>query len=108
MSIYQATPWSFTIEFDESKAQHHRYDINELYDCVDKNVQRYGLIRLSRNTWKANENDRVESQCLALSLLSKQEWVMKNIDTLTAFENSTDTIDYINIVKELFPERIYA
>lgn len=108
MHTYQATPWSFTIEFDEAKAEKHGYDINDLYDCVDENVQRYGLTRLAQGTWKANEADKVESQCLALSLLSKQEWVMQNIHSLTAFENNTDPIDYVNIVKELFPERIYA
>lgn len=108
MSMNQVTPWSFTIEFDASKAQHHGYDINELYDCVDKNVQRYGLTRLGRGTWKANEKDKVESQCLALSLLSKQKWVMKNVATVIAFENSTEPIDYVSIVKELFPERVYA
>lgn len=108
MHTYQATPWSFTIEFDEAKAEQHGYDINDLYDCVDENVQRYGLTRLDRGTWKANEQDKVESQCLALSLLSKQQWVMQNINSLTAYENNTDPIDYVNIVKELFPERIYA
>ena len=37
MNTYQATPWSFTIEFDEVKAEKHGYDINDLYDCVDEN-----------------------------------------------------------------------
>lgn len=108
MHTYQATPWSFTIEFDKTKAEQHGYDINDLYDCVDENVQRYGLTRLAQGTWKANEQDKVESQCLALSLLSKQAWVMHNINSITAYENNTDPIDYVNIVKELFPERIYA
>lgn len=101
-------PWSFTIEFDEAKAEKHGYDINDLYDCVDENVQRYGLTRLAQGTWKANEQDKVESQCLALSLLSKQEWVMQNINSLTAYENSATPIDYIEIVKQHFPERVYS
>lgn len=100
-------PWSFTIVFDESKAQHHGYDINELYDCVDKNVQRYGLTRLAQGTWKANEQDRVESQCLAVSLLSKQDWVMQNIASFTVHENGTTAIDYLEIIKEQFPQRVY-
>lgn len=100
-------PWSFTIVFDESKAQHHGYDINELYDCVDENVQRYGLTRLAQGTWKANEQDRVESQCLAVSLLSKQDWVMQNIASFTVHENGTTAIDYLEIIKEQFPQRVY-
>ena len=100
-------PWSFTIVFDESKAQHHGYDINELYDCVDESVQRYGLTRLAQGTWKANEQDRVESQCLAVSLLSKQDWVMQNIASFTVRENGTAAIDYIEILKEHLPKRVY-
>ncbi len=101
-------PWSFTIEFDPEKAACNGYDVDALYECVDENVQRYGLTRLARGTWKANEDNRVESQCLSLSMLSKQKWVMKNIRSLTAYERGTDPIDYIEIVQEHFPERIYA
>lgn len=108
MHTYQATPWSFTIEFDEAKAEKHGYDINDLYECVDENVQRYGLTRLAQGTWKANDKDKVESQCLALSLLSKQQWVMQNISMFTVCEKGTTPIDYIEIVKKHFPERIYA
>ena len=108
MNTCQAMPWSFTIEFDETKTRQHGYDINELYDYVDKNVQQYGLTRLAQGTWKANDNKKVESQCLALSLLSKQKWVMQNLKTLTAYEKTTAPIDYIEIVKKHFPERIYA
>ena len=101
-------PWSFTIEFDAEKAARNGYDVDTLYEYVDKNVQQYGLTRLARGTWKAKEDEKVESQCLSLSLLSRQKWVMQNIRSLTAYERGTDPIDYIEIVQELFPERIYA
>ena len=101
-------PWSFTIEFDEDKAARDGYDVDALYECVDKNVLCYGLTRLARGTWKANERDKVESQCLSLSMLSKQKWVMQNICSLTSHERGTDPIDYIEIVQEHFPERIYT
>lgn len=100
------------MEFDYRVRQNQsiatRLLINDLYDCVDEKVQRYSVTRLDRGRWKANEQDKVESQCLALSLLSKQQWVMDNINSITAYENNIDPIDYVNIVKEIFPERIYA
>ena len=101
-------PWSFTIEFDAEKAARNGYDVDTLYEYVDKNVQRYGLTRLARGTWKANESDKVESQCLSLSLLSRQKWVMQNIRSLTAYERGIDPIDYIGIIKKHFPNRIYT
>ena len=108
MTVENAVPWSFTIEFDPEKAAHNGYDVETLYEYVDKNVQQFGVTRLARGTWKANEASRVESQCRSLSLLSRQKWVMQNVTSLTAFERSTKPIDYIEIVQEHFPERIYA
>ena len=108
MSVKEPVPWSFTIEFDAEKAARNGYDIEDLYECVDKNVQRFGLTRLALGTWKANEASRVESQCRSLSFLSRQKWVMQNVTSLTAFERSTKPIDYIGIVDDLFPERICA
>lgn len=101
-------PWSFTIEFDAEKATRNGYDVDDLYECANQAVQHYGVTRLARGTWKAKEDEKVESQCLSLSLLSRQKWVMQNIRSLTAYERGTDPIDYIEIVQELFPERIYA
>ena len=101
-------PWSFTIEFDPEKAARNGYDVDALYECVDENVQQFGVTRLARGTWKANEASRVESQCRSLSFLSKQKWVMQNVTSLTAFERSTKPIDYIGIVRKHFPNRVYA
>ena len=108
MTVENVVPWSFTIEFDPEKAARNGYDVETLYEYVDKNVQQFGVTRLALGTWKANEDNRVESQCRSLSLLSRQKWVMQNVTSLTAFENSTKPIDYIGIVEDLFPERICA
>ena len=101
-------PWSFTIEFDAEKAARNGYDVDALYECVDENVQRYGLTRLARGTWKANESKKVESQCLSLLMLSKQKWVMQNLHSLTAYERGTDPIDIIAALRKRNPERVYA
>ncbi len=101
-------PWSFTIEFDPEKAARNGYDVDALYECVDENVQRYGLTRLARGTWKANEEDRVGSQCLTMSLLSEEKWVMQNIRSFTAYEVNTAPIDFIAILRKRCPELLYA
>ncbi|WP_307741389.1 hypothetical protein [uncultured Mobiluncus sp.] len=101
-------PWSFTIEFDPEKAARNGYDVDALYECVDENVQRYGLTRLARGTWKANEDNRVESQCMSLLMLSDQKWVMQNVRSITAYERGTDPIDIIASLKKSNPELVYA
>lgn len=101
-------PWSFTIEFDAEKAKRNGYDVDTLYEYVDKNVQRYGLTRLDRGTWKANESKQVESQCMSLLLLSDQKWVMQNVRSITAYERGTDPIDIIATLRKRNPERVYA
>lgn len=108
MAKEKVLPWSFTIEFDEEKVIRNGYTLDTLYEYVDKNVQQYGLTRLDRGTWKANENEKVESQCLALSLLSRQPWVMQNIASFKAYENNTNPIDIIEILKKRCPARVYA
>lgn len=108
MSETPATPWSFTIEFDETKAANNNYDIETLYDCVDENVGRYGLTRIACGTWKAKEGEEVEAQCLALSILSRAKWVMQNIKSFTVFEDDTDEINYLDILRRHTPERLYV
>lgn len=108
MNTVQKQPWSFTIEFDEGKAEKNGYDLDTLYDYVGKNVEQFGTTRIARGTWKAKEDDEVESQCLALSLLSKTKWVMQNIKSLTAFEDDLELIDCLDIIRRRNPERLYV
>ena len=107
--VIEPTPWSFTIEFDENKAKRNGYDIETLYDYTDRNLSRYGCIRIAQGTWKATDGDEVESQCLALSLLSRTGWVMRNIKSMTAFEDDCDgQVDYLDVLRRNNPERLYA
>lgn len=109
LKVIEPTPWSFTIEFDEDKAKRNGYDIQTLYDYTDRNVSRYGCVRIAQGTWKAADGDEVESQCLALSLLSRAGWVMRNIKSMTAFEDDCDEqVDYLDILRRNNPERLYA
>lgn len=41
-------PWHFTIVFDEDKAKRNGYDIQTLYDYTDRNVSRYGCVRIAQ------------------------------------------------------------
>lgn len=99
-------PWSFTIEFDEGKAESAGYDVEELYDCADRNVSRYGCVRDARGTWMAAEGDEVESQCLSLSLLSRADWFMRTVGSITAFEDDADEIDYLDVLRRHAPHRL--
>lgn len=101
-------PWSFTIEFDEGKAEFAGYDVDELYGCTDRNVSRYGCVRVARGTWMAAEGDEVESQCLSLSLLSRADWFMRTVGSITAFEDDTDEIDYLDVLRRYAPHRFPA
>lgn len=87
----------------EGKARLGGYDVEELYDCTDRNVSRYGCVRAARGTWMAAEGDEVESQCLSLSLLSRADWFMRTVASITAFEDDTDEIDYLDVLRRHAP-----
>lgn len=108
MQKTKAEPWSFVIEFDESKASRNGYDPETLYDYVGRNVETYGLTRVAHNQWRAKEGNEVESQCLALSMLSNAEWVMQNVKSLTAYEDDTDAIDCLEVFRQTDPQCLYA
>lgn len=46
----KASPWSFTIEFDEEKAVGNGYDADTFYDYVGRNAEPIGNVRISSNT----------------------------------------------------------
>lgn len=67
-------------------------------------MEKLGLTRIGHNTWKARNGDEVESQCLALSMLSHAQWVMQNIRSLIAFEDDTDAIDCLEVFRKTDPQ----
>lgn len=108
MQKTKGVPWSFIIEFDEGKAARNGYDLDTLYDYVGRNVEKYGVTRVARGTWKAKDGEEVESQCLALSIISKAKWIMQNIKSLTVFEDDADGFDGLEVIRRTNPERLLA
>ena len=72
LKVIEPTPWSFTIEFDEGKAKRNGYDIETLYDYTDRNVSRYGCVRIAQGTWRASEGNEVESQPRAVAAVQSR------------------------------------
>ena len=88
--------WSFALKFKDNE--------KEMCDKVDKLIERVDLERIDTNIWKTTGPN---SQYLALEIITRQEWVMEEIESITCFENNKDVpIDYIEIIEKVFPERI--
>lgn len=93
-------PWSFTIVFDEDKAEKNGYEVDTLYDYVGKNVEGLGNERIARGTWRAAKGyDEVDAQTLAISKLSRQKWVMQNIKSLAFREDDDEIYDGIETIR---------
>ena len=101
-------PWSFTIVFDEDKAEKNGYEVDTLYDYVGKNVEGLGNERIVRGTWRAAKGyDEVDAQTLAISKLSRQKWVMQNIKSLAFREDDDEIYDGIETIRRVYPERVF-
>lgn len=110
MEAVEKRPWRFTIEFDAEKARQNGYDVEELYDCVGRNVEPRGNVRMSHNTWQAvNRDVQIDAQCAACSLLAGEDWVMKNVKSWRTYEdiNEPDGSDYLAAIRRICPELIY-
>ena len=103
-------PWSFTVTFDEKKAQKNGYTTDELYDYVNESISQYDVERLSYNKWHARlgQEDQLFAQYRALEELSKDPVVMKNISSITFFEEERIPFNLIEILRRHNPERIYG
>lgn len=100
-------PWSFAIEFDEEKARANGYDVDDLYEYVGKNVEKFGNERVAKGTWRASTDSSViDAQSLAISKLSRQEWVMRNIKSLIFREDDDEICDAIEMFRRVCPERV--
>ena len=100
-------PWSLSIEFDEEKARANGYDVDELYVCVGKNIEKYGNERVGRGTWRAAEGgDVIDAQSLAISKISRLGWAMQNIKSLTFREDDEEICDGLEMLRHLRPETV--
>lgn len=111
MENEQKRPWRFTIEFDEEKAIRNGYDIEELYDCVGKNVEPLGNVRIAHGTWQAKSREvQFGAQCPACVLLSEQPWVMQNIKSFHTYEdtNEPDGEDYLAVIRRHRPHLLHG
>ena len=100
-------PWSLSIEFDDEKARANGYDVDELYACVGKNIEKYGNERVGRGTWRAAEgSDVIDAQSLAISKISRLGWAMQNIKSLTFREDDEEICDGLEMLRRLRPETV--
>ena len=106
METQKSRSWCFSLEFDADKAARNGCDLETLYDSVGRKVEPYGLTRTSQNTWNAKPGDEVSSQCLALSMPSKTKWVMRNIRSLTVWEDDAEGFDGLEVIRRTNPERL--
>lgn len=99
-------PWRFTIVFDEEKTAKNGYDIAELYDCIGRNVESLGNIRLGLNTWQAKSKEiEFKAQCSAMVALARMKWVMQNVKSWTVYEDEVpDGCDYLHVLRKIAPQ----
>lgn len=82
-------PWTFTVELDGD---------GEARELLAEMASRCGCSKVSRDTWAAKPGDEVESQCLALSLISKEPRVMGHVLSMVAYEDDGEPLDCIEIL----------
>ena len=105
MADTSGLPWSFTVTFDKQKAAQNGYDPEILYECVGRNVEPIGNVRVSHETWQAKESaDEVMAQVIALRTLMKASWFMDNVEAVSAREDETEGYDWLALVRRKHPE----
>ena len=110
MAEMEKRSWRFTIEFDDEKAKRNGYNVDDLYDCVGKYAEQMGNVRIGLGTWQAkNRKVQFGAQCPVCATLSKQPWVMQNIKSWRTYEdmNEPEGEDYLQVIRDISPERIY-
>ena len=106
--VRSGCPWSFTIVFDEAKAAHHGYSLDDLYDRVGRIAERYGNVRIGRGSWQAKDvKSNHSAQPVALRCLCEQKWVMENVKSWTAYEDDEpEGHDYLQVLREVSPHLV--
>ena len=91
MAEMEKRPWRFTIEFDDEKAKRNGYNVDDLYDCVGKYAEQMGNVRIGLGTWQA-KNRKVQY-----------------IKSWRTYEdmNEPEGEDYLQVIRDISPERIY-
>lgn len=67
-------------------------------------------VRIGLGTWQAkNRKVQFGAQCPVCATLSKQPWVMQNIKSWRTYEdmNEPEGEDYLQVIRDISPERIY-
>ena len=102
-------PWSFIIELDKEKCKKNGYEIDQLYDYIDDRIGKfeYDIKRIDTNVWKSNGKDKIVNQYVVLMTLTENKYVMMNVKSITSYEYGVAAIDYLEIIRRLFPERFY-
>lgn len=102
-------PWSFVIELDKEKCKKNGYEIDRLYDYIDDCINKFGydIKRIDINVWKSSGKDKIVNQYVVLMMLTENKYVMMNIKSITSYEYGVAAIDYLKIIRRLFPERFY-
>lgn len=104
MDRKQGIPWSFTIEFDEDKAENNGYRLDDLYDCVGRIVEPLGNVRTGRGSWRAEDASVNHSaQPVALCCLCEQDWVMRTVRSWVTYEGDQKGEDYLRILRRHRP-----
>lgn len=101
-------PWSFVIDFDEGKCESLGYNRSQMLDYVDKCLINFEIKKINKNTWKTEGKRMIETQVVAISKLSKNPYIMKCIEFFTVYEfDPNHPIDFLEIIKDVVPERLY-
>ena len=102
-----ATPWRFSLEFDEERSIRNGYDPDELYDCVGRIVEPRGNVRIGHGTWQAeNRKTQFAAQIPTMMHLAQRDWLMENVASWIAWEDDPEGHDFLQILQETCPELI--
>lgn len=82
-------PWTFTVELDGDEGARER---------LSGIASSSGCSRVSEDTWAAKAGNEVESQCLALSRISRDRDIMGHVLSMTAYEGDGTPVDCMEVL----------
>lgn len=107
--------WQWNLGASPSSSMRRRqkrngYNVDDLYDCVGKYAEQMGNVRIGLGTWQAKSREvQFGAQCPVCAALSKQPWVMQNIKSWRTYEdmNEPEGEDYLQVIRDISPERVF-